>query len=95
MVGEQRLRSAAQASPSIVGEQQDPDLEAPAEGSGAPCPFPHDYADESTVGQRNYKERVILVQVPVLLPPTAALARAAEAGPLEGLAERWLFVYAL
>ena len=39
MVGEQRLRSAAQTSPSMVGEQQDADLEAPSEGSGAAARF--------------------------------------------------------
>ena len=94
VVGEQRLRSAAPASPSMVGEQQDPDLEAPAEGSGAPCSFPHDYAGETIVGQGNYEQRVV-AQVPVLLPPPAVLARTAEAGPLERLAKSWFFVNAL
>jgi hypothetical protein len=51
VVGEQRLRCAAQASPSMVGEQQDADLKARTEGSGARCSFPHDMSRAVKGGQ--------------------------------------------
>ena len=87
--------TATQALPSMLGEQENPDLEAPSERSRAPCSFPNDYARESTVGQSNYEQGVLIAQVPVFLPPTAAIGRTAKAGPLEGLTQQRLLVHAL